>query len=322
MRAAILTREDGPDAVEVAQRDRPSDDDALARIDVHAAGVGFPDLLMSRGRYQIKQNPPFVLGWEAAGVIASAPAGSHLTAGQRVCAIGPGAYAEQMLAAPGLTLPLPDAMPFQEGAAYLMNYVTALFSLERRGRLQAGQSVLVQGAAGGAGSAAVQVARALGARVIACVSTQEKALWAQRAGAHEAVVVHDGWSSAVRELTDGGGVDVVFDPVGGDRFDESVRALRPEGRLVVVGFAEGRIPQVAVNRLLLRNVDVCGSGWDLLLREPGGLPAVGERLNQLHAAGHIRPPVEAIFDLDDAAGALRHVERRASLGKTVLQVGA
>jgi len=329
MRAAVQQGLEGPEAVVVADRDRPADTPDLVRIAVRAAGVGFPDLLMTRGLYQIKQEPPFVLGWEAAGTVVSAPDGSGFHAGQAVCAIGPGAYAEEMLAAPNLILPLPDGMSMDEGAAYFMNYVTALFSLQRRGRLEAGQSVLVNGAAGGAGSAAVQVARALGARVVATASTEEKADFARAAGAHEAVVVGggdgdgdgdgDGWAKQVKALTDGG-VDVVFDPVGGSRFDESLRALRPEGRLVVVGFAEGRIPTVAVNRLLLRNVDVCGSGWDLLLHEPDGIRETGHRLAALHAAGHINPPLGATFDLDDITAALREVEERRSLGKTIVRL--
>lgn len=319
MRAAVMQTLDGPDAIEVVDRDGVGDAPGLVRFAVRSAGVGFPDLLMSRGRYQIKQEPPFVLGWEAAGVVVSAPPGSGFAVDQAVCAIGPGAYAQEMLAAPALMLPLPDGMPMDEGAGYLMNYVTALYSLERRGRLQPGQSVLVHGAAGGAGSAAVQVARALGARVVACVSTHQKAEFAEAAGAHETVVVDDEWPATVRELTDGG-VDVVFDPVGGTRFDGSLRALRAEGRLVVVGFAAGDIPTVAVNRLLLRNVDVCGSGWDLLLKEPDGFARTGRRLAELYRSGHIRPIVGAVFELDRVADALREVELRRSLGKTILRL--
>ena len=230
-----------------------------------------------------------------------------------------GSYAERVAAVPEATFPLPEALSFEEGAAYPLNYLTALAGLKRRGRLQAGESVLVQGAAGGTGTAAIQVAKALGARVFGVVSSEEKAQVAIDAGAEEAFRAGDDWRKQVIEAS-GGGVNVVFDPVGGERFADNLRCLASEGRLVVIGFADGQIPQVAVNRLLLRNVDVCGCTWSVLATGPGGLAAAAAELEQMVANGGLRPAVGATFALEDGAEALRALEARTALGKTVLTV--
>ena len=230
-------------------------------VDVHAAGVSFPEVLQTRGQYQMKPPLPFVPGSEVAGIVRSAPEGASVKAGDRVaafCALG--GFAETAVAPEFFTFPLPDALDFAQGASLILNYHTAYFALKLRGRLKEGETVLVHGAAGGVGTAALQVAKGLGARTIALVSTEAKGRVAEQAGADEVVLLSDTWKDEVKELS-GGGVDVVLDPVGGDRFTDSLRSLRENGRLVVVGFTGGSIPEVKVNRLLLGNTEVVGAGW-------------------------------------------------------------
>ncbi len=318
MRGLQVTRLDGPGSVAVADLPEPSDPDALV-VEVRAAGVGFPDLLMSRGEFQIRRQPPFTLGWEAAGVVGNAPAGNRFSNGDRVVTLSFGAYAERVVAVPEATFALPDGLSFEEGAALPLNYLTALAGLKRRGRLQRGETVLVQGAAGGAGTAAIQVAKALGARVFGVVSSDEKAEAARAVGADEVFLTTGSWRDQVTAAS-GGGVNVVFDPVGGDRFGDSLRCLASEGRLVVVGFAGGSISSVAVNRLLLRNVDVCGCTWSVLANEPGGLAQAADNLAGMVSEGFIRPLIGARFELHDGPEALQHVAERRSIGKTILVV--
>ena len=316
MRAIQVQRLDGPDGLVVADLPEP-DGDAPLLVEVRAAGVGFPDLLMSRGEYQIRQEPPFTLGWEASGVVARAPEDSVLEPGDRVVTLTFGAFAERIAAVPQATFALPDTLSFEEGAAYPLNYLTAIAGLKRRGRLAAGESVLVQGAAGGVGTAAIQVAKALGARVIGLVSTEAKAQVARAAGADEVVLAVDGWRDRVLEISDGG-VNVVYDPVGGERFLDGLRCLRSEGRLVVIGFAEGAIPEVKVNRLLLRNIDVCGASFGVLGTSPGGFEQAADDLAGMVAEGFVRPVIGERYPLEDAGRALRSLAERRSTGKPVL----
>ena len=231
-------------------------------IDVKAAAVSFPDVLQTRGLYQFKPETPFVPGAEVAGVVAEASEGSGLSPGDRVAAMTMlGGMAEKVAAPAQMTYPLHDALDFAEGAALILNYHTVLFCLKLRGQLKEGEQVLVHGAAGGVGTAALQVAKALGAsRAIAVVSSDEKEEVARQAGADEVVRSDAEWKDQVKEIS-GGGVDVVLDPVGGDRFTDSLRSLREDGRLIVVGFTGGSIPEVKVNRLLLNNTSVVGAGW-------------------------------------------------------------
>src|SRR5829696_3013818 len=261
MRAARVTSLDGPASVKVADVPEPTLQAGHVLVDVHEAGVSFPDVLMSRGLYQMRPELPFVPGAECAGIVREAPEDSAFRAGDRVAAFPVlGAFAETVLVPEAMVFPLPDAVSFEAGAALPMNYLTVHFALTRRGQLERGEVVLVHGAAGGIGTAAIQLARALDARVIAVVSSEDKIETARAAGAHH-VVLADGFLAAARELTQGRGVDVVVDPVGGDRFTDSLRSLAPEGRLLVIGFTAGQIPTVKVNRLLLNNVDVVGVGW-------------------------------------------------------------
>lgn len=309
----------GPDGLRLVRRPAPPTDGGVA-IDVRSAGVSFPDLLMSRGRYQRKPPVPFVPGVEVAGVVRSAPDGHDITPGDRVAAfVRIGGWAERVVARPDLVFPLPDAISFRSGAGMPMNYLTAHLALTRRGGLRPNETLLVHGAAGGLGTALVQVGKAVGARVLAVVSTPAKAALALECGADEAIPV-DGWLDRARAVAPRG-VDVVADPVGGDRFLDSIRVLAKEGRLLVLGFAEGEIPTVPANRLLLRNVDVRGVAWGSLIEDEPEYPANQWReLMTWFERGHIRPVDGRAFDLAHAAAALHELDSRSATGKITLNV--
>lgn len=319
MRAQQVTSNDGPDGLRLADVDAPQDDSRVL-IDVVVAGVSFPDLLLSRGLYQMKPPLPFVPGVDVAGTVRSAPADSGFAPGDRVMAFtGLGGFAEVAAADPTFTVRIPRDMSDEAAGGFLMNYHTVHFALARRGRVRAGERVAIHGAAGGVGSAAVQVARGLGAHVIAVTSSAEKADVARRAGAHEVVDASGDWAAALRGVDGGRGVDVILDPVGGDRFDASLRCLAPEGRLIVVGFTEGRIPSVQVNRLLFRNVEVVGAAWGAFLAvDPSLFASTQQALDGMIDRGVIAPVVGASFPLKAAADALRLLEDRRATGKVVL----
>jgi NADPH:quinone reductase len=290
-------------------------------VDVHAAGVSFPEVLQTRGEYQLKPPLPFVPGSEVGGVVRSAPEGAGVKPGDRVAAFCMlGGFAEVAVAPAFLTFPLADGLDFAQGAALILNYHTALFALQLRGRLGEGERVLVHGGAGGVGTAALQVAKGLGAWTIAVVSSDDKERVAREAGANEVVRSDGPWKDQVKELS-GGGVDLVLDPVGGDRFTDSLRSLREGGRLVVVGFTGGSIPEVRVNRLLLNNLEVIGAGWGAyVMGKPDLDREHGAELARLTEAGFIRPIVGARLPLERAAEALELIDSRAALGKVVLDV--
>jgi len=326
MRALQISELTGPDAVSVVEIAEPEVTHPLTPgegvlIDVVAAGVAFPDVLQTRGLYQLKPELPFVPGAEVAGTVVRAPGASGLSEGDRVVGFTLlGGMAERAVAPAFLTFPLPEPLDYAQGAALLLNYHTAYFALKLRGRLGEGEQVLVHGAAGGVGTAALQVARALGARTIAVVSSDDKERVAREAGA-EAVVRSDGpWREQVQEIS-GGGVDLVLDPVGGDRFLDSLRALAEDGRLVVVGFTGGSIPEVRVNRLLLRNIDVVGAGWGAyVMSKPQLNREIGEAVNAMVADGFIAPIIGARFPLSRASEALKVIDERRATGKVVLDV--
>jgi NADPH2:quinone reductase len=321
MRAFQISSLDGPDALELVERPEPEPSHFMSPgtgvvIDVQASAVSFPDLLQSRGLYQIKPELPFVPGAEVAGTVVAAADG--FAPGDRVAAMTVlGGFAERAVAPPMLTFRLPEALDFAEGAGLVLNYHTVLFSLQTRGRLQAGETVLVHGAAGGIGTAALQVAKALGARTIAVVSSDEKERVAREAGADEVLRSDGDWKDEAKGL---GGVDVVLDPVGGDRFTDSLRSLREGGRAIVVGFTGGGIPEVRVNRLLLNNVSVVGAGWGAYaMSKPDFLRDMGEQLEKLVEAGSVRPLIGRRLPFEQAPEALRVLDRREALGKVVLE---
>ncbi|MCX6398878.1 MAG: NADPH:quinone oxidoreductase family protein [Propionibacteriales bacterium] len=319
MRAIQVLDTTGPEDIAVSEvpDPTPGPDDVL--VEVHAVGVSFPDLLLSRGEYQLRPEPPFTLGVDYAGVVVSGPG---FEPGQRVAGVGGYGGGAELVAGPrAATFALPDSVSFEEAAALPMNYLTALFALDERGGLKQGETVLVHGAAGGVGTAALQVAKALGARTIAVVSTDEKAAFARAAGADETVLV-EGFKDAVHTLTGGKGVDVVLDVVGGSLFTDSLRSLAPQGRVLVVGFAAGEgIPEVKVNRLLLNNVDVRGVGWGAYaFFTPDYLQQQWTQLLPMIESGAVKPPIGKVYAIDEFGQALLDMDARATLGKSVVRL--
>jgi NADPH2:quinone reductase len=318
-RAARVTTLDGPSSLVVEDLPEPTLEPGHVLVDVHEAGVSFPDVLMSKGLYQMRPDLPFVPGAECAGIVRDAAPGSAFRPGDRVAAFPVlGAFAETVAVPEAMVFPLPDSVTFEAGAALPMNYLTVHFALTRRGQLERGEVVLVHGAAGGIGTAAIQLARAMDARVIAVVSSVDKIATAEAAGAHH-VVLADEFLTQAKELTGGRGVDVVVDPVGGDRFTDSLRSLAPEGRLLVIGFTAGQIPEVKVNRLLLGNLSVVGVGWGAFwMPDPSYLRTQWEAILPLLENGELAPPIGARHALDDVAAALTEIDERRAHGKVTL----
>lgn len=321
MRAVQVTKLAGPGSVELLDLPEPVPAANELLVDVHAAGLAFPDVLQTRGLYQYMPELPFTLGTEVAGVVRSAPAESGFAAGDRVAGLCFNRGLAEVACVPvEQAFRLPPGMAMDQAAGLLFNDLTVHFVLRTRGRLAPGETVLVHGAAGGIGVSTLRLAPALGAgRTIAVVSDEAKAAVAREAGADEVVLV-DGWAKKVRDLA-GAGVDLIVDPVGGDRFTDSLRSLRPGGRLAVVGFTGGEIPTVKVNRLLLNNIDVVGAGWGpWWLARPGYLREQWAELEPLYAAGAIRPLPLTVLPLEQAADGLLAIERRQVAGKLVLSV--
>jgi NADPH2:quinone reductase len=316
MRAVQVLELTGPSGVAVVDVPEPEAGPGEVLVEVHAVGVAFPDLLLSRGLYQLTPELPFTLGADVAGTVVST--------GARVAGVVPfGGAAERVVVPESAVLPLPDDTSYDQGAALPLNYLTALFALQERGGLREGETVLVHGAAGGVGTATLQVAKALGARTIAVTSTEEKAAFARAAGADD-VVLLDGFKDAALDLTQGRGVDIVLDVVGGDVFTDSLRCLAEGGRLLVVGFASGQgIPEVKVNRLLLHNLDVRGVGWGVFaMAKPTYLREQWERLLPMVGSGVVSPPIGATYDLAGFGRALQDLAERRTLGKSVVHVGS
>jgi NADPH2:quinone reductase len=327
MRAIEIFQTTGPaEGLRLADRPDPERNPYTGEpgvvIEVQAAGVAFPEVLQSWGKYQVQPDLPFVPGSEVSGTVRSAPAGSDLEPGQKVmafCILG--GWAEVAMAPDYMTFPLPEVLDFAEGAGFVTNYHTAWFGLIQRGRLVAGDWVLVHGAAGGLGIATIQVAEAAGAHAIAVVSSDEKEGAARVAGASHVVRSDGSWKDEAIELS-GGGVDIVFDTVGGDRFTDSLRSLREEGRVVVAGFAGGEIPTVKVHRLLHNNVEIIGAGWGAyMVPKPDAVRAAGAALEVLRESGPLTPPIGGRFAMEEAGKALELIEGRGAVGKLVLEVG-
>ncbi|OWW18164.1 NADPH:quinone oxidoreductase family protein [Noviherbaspirillum denitrificans] len=324
---AILIREHGEPASlkieEIPPRAVGSDE---VLIDVHAIGINYPDLLVIRGQYQILPPRPFSPGKDAAGVVRAV--GKNVTTckpGDRVVAqVEHGAYAEQLVTRASNCFVLPDAMPFTDAAAMGLVYQTAHFALVERGQFRPGETVLVNGAAGGVGLAAVQIAKALGATVLAGVREEGHARLARENGA-DAIIdlgaddLHEAVRRQVREATNGHGADIVLDPLGGDAFDASLRALAWRGRMVVIGFAAGRIPSIKANYLLVKNIAVSGLQWsDYRDRDPAWVRRVQAEIFSLYSAGKIRPSVMRAFPMEQFAEALSLVGSGKVHGKVVL----
>ena len=291
-------------------------------LDVQAAGVNFPDTLIIEGKYQFQPPLPFSPGGEAAGVVAAVgeKAGAFKV-GDRVMALtGWGAFAEQVAVPFYNVLPIPASMDFTTAAAFGMTYGTSMHALRQRGQLQAGETLLVLGASGGVGLAAVEIGKAMGARVIAAASSADKLAVAKAAGADELI---DYSQASLREeikrLTNGQGVDVIYDPVGGELFEQAVHGLAWNGRLLVVGFASGTIPQLAANLVLLKGAAVLGVFWGAFAqRQPQDNAANFQQLFAWHAQGKLKPLVSQTYPLAEAGAAIEKLGQRQAVGKLVV----
>lgn len=293
-------------------------------LEVHAAGVNFPDTLIIEGKYQFKPPFPFSPGGEAAGVVtAVGEKVSHLNVGDRVMALtGWGSFAEEV-AVPGYNvMPIPASMDFASAAAFGMTYGTSMHALKQRANLQPGETLLVLGASGGVGLAAVEIGKAMGAKVIAAASSAEKLEVAKAAGADELINYSESnLKDEVKRLTGGQGADVIYDPVGGDLFDAAIRSIAWNGRLLVVGFASGRIPELPVNLTLLKGAAVVGVFWgSFAQRQPQDNAANFQQLFAWHAEGKLKPLVSQTFPLEQAAEAINTLGQRKAVGKVVVQV--
>ncbi|MBF6617667.1 MAG: NADPH:quinone oxidoreductase family protein [Candidimonas sp.] len=320
MKAVMIKNLEGPDHVDVVDVADPIPKSGEVLISVRAAGISFPELLQTRGLYQEKPDLPFIPGYEVAGLVEDANGCQGFAVGDRVVGFTKyGGYAEKAAIRAEWVFPLPQDLPFAKAAALPMNYLTAHFSLMRRGGLRQGESVLVHGAGGGVGTASIQIAKSFGAScVIAVVSNAAKADAARTAGADEVVDAND-FLAQVLALTDSRGVDIVVDPVGGDRFTDSLRALAPFGRVLVIGFAAGAIPTVKVNRLLLKNIDVVGAGWGSYAWDaPGYLSEQWAELIPHIESGMLDPVVGAEYPVARIRDALKDLDARRVQGKSVL----
>lgn len=291
-------------------------------LDVQAAGVNFPDTLIIEGKYQFQPPLPFSPGGEAAGVVAAVgERAGTFKAGDRVMALtGWGAFAEQVAVPYYNVMPIPEHMDFATAAAFGMTYGTSMHALKQRAQLQPGETLLVLGASGGVGLAAVEIGKAMGARVIAAASSAEKLAVAKAAGADELIDYSQaGLKDEIKRLTGGQGVDVIYDPVGGELFDQAVRGLAWQGRLLVVGFASGTIPQMAANLVLLKGAAVLGVFWGAFAqRQPEDNAANFRQLFAWHAEGKLKPLVSKTYPLAEAGAAIEALGQRRAVGKLVV----
>lgn len=326
MKAVLIPELTGPTAARVEEVPEPEGAHHRAEgrrvlVDVHAVGLSFIDPLQTRGKYQSGLEAPYIAGSELAGVVLEAPEGSPLRTGDRVAGIvWQGALAERALAIEDYLVRIPDSMDYVQAAGVYMNYSTGWYALESS-RVQPGGTVLVTGAAGGVGTAVLDIARAQGISTIALVSTDEKERVARASGATHVVRSTGAWLDEVKSLTDGRGVAGFIDMVGGDGFLDTVRALSIGGTGVVVGFAGGTIPEIKVNRLLLRNLTLTGIAMDVMEKEhPGTLDRVRRGVQDLLDAGRLSPAVENTYPMADAARAFASLENRTAVGKVVVTV--
>lgn len=323
MRAVLCPELGSIDNLVVGEREAPAMVPGGVRVGVKAAGINFPDILMAEGKYQVKPALPFTPGLEVAGVVLEcAPGVTHVKPGDRVMAFARhgGGFAEECVLPGDIVTPMPDSMDFVTGAAFPVAYGTAHFALTHRGHLKAGETLLVLGATGGVGIAAIEVGKMLGATVIAAAGTDEKCRIAKEIGADYAVnYATESLRDKVKEYT--GGADVVFDPVGGDAFTQSVRCINWEGRILIIGFASGSIAQAATNMILVKNFSVIGAVFG---EHSERFPAeTRQRLTEILpevAAGRLNPRVWKTFPLEGVQDALRAIQDRQVVGKMVLTV--
>jgi NADPH2:quinone reductase len=322
VRALVCNEYGPPEALVIEQRDDPVAGEFEVLVEVRAAGINFPDILMIGGNYQVKTPPPFVPGGETAGIVEKVGSGvTRFKPGDRVIATPiSGGFAEKCLVAEKFCLPLPASMSFEQGAGFTITYATSYHAFHQSTELKAGETVLVLGAAGGVGITAVEIAHSLGARVIAAASTDEKLQFAREAGADETInYSNESLRDAVRELTGGKGVDVVYDPVGGELAMQAFRSLAWHGRYLVVGFASGDIPNFPANIALLKEASVIGVWWGTWgTHNPDGSLQNMAELAALVDKGTLTPRVTETYPLDQFQQAFASLTERRARGKVVL----
>jgi NADPH2:quinone reductase len=326
MKAWVARQWGPPESMKLEELEDSPPENGLVRIEIKASAINFFDALLVQGTYQVKPDFPFTPGAEVSGLVVSAPPGSDLRPGDRVSAgfvtnkIWMGGYAEMADTLPVTVRRIPDSMSFEDAAAFFLVYQTSHFALHRRANIQPGETLLVHGGAGGVGSAAIQLGKAAGATVIATAGSDEKVELCKKLGADHAInyKIQD-FIEEVKRITDQHGADVIFDPIGGDVFDKSTKCIAFEGRLVVIGFTSGRIPEAKANHVLVKNYAVVGLHWGAYtMRNPSLVLDVTEKLYALYNQGKVKPHISATYPLSDAVTALNAVASGKTTGKVLL----
>jgi NADPH2:quinone reductase len=326
MHAWLCENPTGVDALQWKELPTPQPKAGEVLIEIKAASLNFPDLLIVQNKYQHKPPLPFVPGSEYAGVVAAVGEGvTHLKAGQNVaCLSGTGGFATHTIAPAALCMPLPPGFPHAEAAAFIMTYATGHHGLIDRGELKAGETVLVLGAAGGVGTAAIQIAKAAGARVIAAASSDEKCELCRSIGADATInyskdTPQGSFRDVIKQLTDGKGLDVVYDPVGGDFAEPAFRSMAWRGRYLVIGFTAGPIPSLPLNLPLLKGASIVGVFWGSFSRhEPKKNAAMLQELAQWYLQGKIKPVIDRQLPMAELKAAFEYMGSRAVKGKLVM----
>ena len=326
MHAWLCENPIGVDALDWRELPTPQPKAGEVLIEIKAASLNFPDLLIVQNKYQMKPPLPFVPGSEYAGVVAAVGEGvTQLKVGQNVaCLSGTGGFGTHTLAPAALCMPLPAGFPFVDAAAFIMIYATSHHALIDRAQLKAGETVLVLGAAGGVGTAAIQIAKAAGARVIAAASTADKCELCKSIGADATINygeqgLPDAFRNAIKAATDGKGPDVIYDPVGGDFAEPAFRSIAWRGRYLVVGFASGPIPSLPLNLPLLKGASLVGVFWgDFARREPKNNAAMMNELAQWYAQGKVKPVIDRTMPMAELKAAYAHMGSRGVKGKLVM----
>lgn len=324
MRALVCNAYGPPDMLSIEDREDPPAGPGQVAVDIAAAGINFPDVLAIAGQYQVKTPPPFVPGNEAAGVVSSVGDGvSRVAVGDNVIMTpAGGAFAEKCVADEAMVFPLPEGLDFEQGAGFSITYGTSYHAFKQSAELKEGETVLVLGAAGGVGITAVEIAKAMGARVIAAASSGDKLDFAKAAGADETVNYSDtSLKETVKELTGGKGADVVYDPVGGDLAQEALRATAWHGRYLVIGFASGEIPEFPANLALLKEASIVGVFWGAWAARNPALQAENvQEMARMISEGTLRPRVTESYPLDEYKSAFAAITERRAKGKVILRM--
>ncbi len=326
MRALVCKAYGPPESLLIETQDDPIPAAGEVLVNIKAAGINFPDLLSIAGTYQVKTPPPFIPGSEAAGIVEAVGEGvRQYKSGDRVIVTpGSGGFAEKCSLPEKQCLPLPDSLSFEQGAGFTITYATSYHAFQQSTQLQKGETVLVLGAAGGVGITAVEIARTLGAKVIAAASSEEKLQFAREAGADETInYSSDNLRESIRELTNGKGVDVVYDPVGGELAQQALRSLAWQGRYLVIGFASGEIPNFPANIALLKEARIIGVWWGTWSHHnPGDSLQNMQELAAMVEQGRLQPRVTESYPLEKFVDAFRAITERRARGKVVLTLNA